>query len=212
MKNFHSQQCRAMYSYTNEEKGAVFVLMALFMMGMIGLLTLAVDGHFMLQSRLEEQNIAEYFALAAMTGYENYENGPPGDFEAKRNAAIELLSTIQTSNAITGIEQEWNFNEHSCDGAHCSGDGWALTFGQWYYEDNSFNSGESDLVDMPIDAITLELQFQKNNLLQFFSKSENDSGSIKVNTVAYRVGNKLRLAKITASGKAYEAGVISDSE
>jgi hypothetical protein len=213
MKNIRTQHCIQTYPFSTEERGGVLVFLALFMTGMIGLLALAVDGHFLLQSRLEEQNIAEYFSLAAMTGYEKE---PSDDFEAKRNAAIVLLMSIDESNTVTGMNQGWDFSDHSCSGVQCSGDGWALTFGQWHQINNegSFIPGQSvdeedpNAVDTSsIDAITLQLQYQKNNLLQFFNKPADGSNSVAVNTVAYRVDNGsrriLRLAKITAGGKAY---------
>jgi hypothetical protein len=202
-----------------KETGGILIIFAVFIGMMVMLLTLAIDGYFRLQARLEEQNLAEYLSMAALSGFEE---DPDADYETKRVNALQALQSIQASNTILATENNhWNFNGATCSGPECSGTGWRLSFGQWveaqgegdFIPAQSISDDDPDLVDdSDISAVYFELDLPIDTISKFFINEdqrggEEGSSSMRVSSVVHRVEEAnqgyFRSAKITAKGKAF---------
>jgi uncharacterized membrane protein len=208
-------------SLHQDQKGAVLVLSVIFLMAMLSFLMLSVDGHFLLQSRLENQNISEYYAVAAFAGYQKAEvSDSSKEFEERRNSALSFLHSMQSTNYALGMkanESEWDFSNPQCTGITCKGAGWEMVFGQWVHEGNegyfipgaALDDENPESIDpTSVNAVQMELVFKKSSVIQFFHTShEQDSGNVPITSIAYLPCEEcqiIRLAKFSATGNAYK--------
>ncbi len=120
-------------SEKNDEGGTVLMLTAIFMSAMLFLFVLSVDSHFMLQSRLEGQNVGEYFAIAALAGYKKANVTTGGDeFGTRRESAISFLQSMENINQIFGLTSgDLDFSVYECSQNICTGNDWEIIFGRW---------------------------------------------------------------------------------
>jgi hypothetical protein len=197
---------------SSNESGGVIIFLAFFLMGMISLLILSIDGHFLIQSRLEEQNISEYFSIAALTGFETAKHTGEEDdeFTARRNAALQFLQSIQNNNSVMGLYSTgWDFSSASCDELSCFGNDWYLSFGQWNEIDDNgqflgCDTEDPDVTDC-INSVYLSLKFNKGEIIRFFHKAPEDQEKVETSTIAYithQGKRRIRIAKVAAKGKA----------
>lgn len=187
------------------EKGGIIVFTSLFLTGMIFLLALSVDGHFLIQSKLEENNITEYLGMAALTGFKKSSSI---ELEERILHAISMLETIGSKNKISGVDYSWDFggSTPNCGNNICSGDQWSVMFGHWVYDDiNSdiipCDSEDPDVLDC-INAVKFTLSFKKENLVSFFNKdsSQNNAtySSSSIAFVPLDNPRTIRIAKVNA--------------
>ncbi len=188
------------------ERGGVVIFTSLFMMTMIFLLVLSVDGHFLLQSKLEENNLTEYLGMAALANYRKMlhdgqvgEQGP----SIVARSVFQSLKIIGEENSITGLHDwGWDFYEFDCTGISCKGDGWEMVLGQW----NPNTTGESgifincdpndpDVYDC-INAVKVSLEYKKSSLITFFSPPGTNSDKVRSRSVSYFTSEELKVIRV----------------
>lgn len=197
----------------NSQKGAVLVIVSFFMMAMISLLALSVDGHFLLQSRLEEQNVTEYFSIATLSGYLKTDlTGTDDEFTERRNNALVFLKSMEGTNSIFGLKSdELDFQSYSCEKQFCQGNNWSILFGQWLQYGNSGEFIAAMVVedDPPfveptsVNAVKFTLNINKKSTVSFFTKYTSDNSQKTTSSIAFLPNEsfkKIRIAKITATG------------
>jgi len=201
---------------SKNEEGVVIVLFAVFLSLAIPLFAYAVDGYFMLQSRLDQQNTGEYLSLAALSGFYDSEN--ESDFTIRRQEAIDALAEIANDNKIIGLgsnSTSWVFDTENCNNAVCEGSGWRLELGFW--NGSEFTTASpifeevADSVDPSgVNAIMLELDLQSSSsIAKYFVKANTPDAQIKVSSLtnSYMVGPNryYRLIRNNAGGSALES-------
>jgi len=198
------------------EKGGVIVIFSVFMMTMIPILALSIDTYFMVQGRLEEQNLAEYAALTSLDGYVAAAQELT-DHAVVKEQALTYLESIEGDNSVTGLIEGsgWSFTEHTCSGNLCTGGNWNLQFGDWDKALGIFTPAVPQTADPEsinpawVDAIKITMVIPDGGFIDYFRKSVSGSPSnikLPASAIAYmeRDGsaNKyFRLARIRASGQ-----------
>jgi hypothetical protein len=166
------------------EKGSIITIFTISLTVIIPILALSIDGYFMIQSRLDQQNITEYMSLAALSGF-NEDALDDTDFGERRSNAINAIQEIAQSNSIIGLSNSsWDFaGNANCSGSSCTGLGWEVIFG---YSDGtnfvpgeSIDPGDSDLIDTSsINSILLKLKLKSDQNLAGFLLGNNQSTGI----------------------------------
>ncbi len=187
------------YKLTKDhEKGTILLLFAVFMLAFIPMLALAVDGYFMIQSKLDEQNIAEYLSYSAISGYRN----STGTLHTDKAAdSVRRMRVIQDKNNIIGVTNinTWNFDFNFCVSNFCAGDGWKIEFGQYDESSGNFivlppdSGGPGQLDSSSVEAVRTSLNFpQSFNFISFFSgksgSTYNNQGQVNNNIEMNSVG------------------------
>lgn len=171
MKSYHS------HSKIGTEQGTVMVIFSVFMLAMVPLLALSIDTYFMVQGRLEEQNLAEYAALTSLDGYIIGSATGSNPTEANENGqtrALLHLKSIEGDNKITGLAEGsgWNFTQTSCSSTACSGSGWTLEFGILNQDTGEFTPAPDPLL---INATRFSMELPDNSFYSLMRTQMNTS-------------------------------------
>lgn len=194
--------CHHFQERESSEKGTVLVMFAVFMFALVPLLALSVDTYFMVQGRLEEQNLAEYATLTALDGYiVGSETGstPQEMREAGIARSLVHLKSIEGENSVTGMKEGsgWNFSKDSCSTTSCVGSGWSLEYGYLDLDYGTFTpSPDPGLVN----AIRFSIELPNNSFMSFFTNQAERQSEGQVPSV-----NSINNIKLPVSAIGYVA-------
>lgn len=209
-------------SISSSESGIVVPIFAISLTMIMALFVFGIDGYMKLQTRIEQQNVAEYLSLAALHGF--YEPVMDDtDFDARSENLIGALEETVSDNQILGWPQMLNFNNDMtciCGGCVLKRGGHYLYFGNYDQISNTFVQVpeiEPGICDVDsINAVMIRLLSSKQHqLLRFFDKQMpsnlgqlRSAKSVDVRALAttYTVGAKriFRIMKNSATGTELE--------